>query len=160
MKKFIVDHINVAIIITSALLLFLLALVVILATKKHNATKGMSNEYIINEEKVELAGTKVVSNDNLSAEQCLNDICVSNVVVYSTTSQGRVECTITNNSEKEKSGYLKIVLGDKKLVLGYKKLAVGDSITTTSQFNGYSLQDIDNYSLEKLTNSERKAIVK
>lgn len=160
MKKFIVDHINVAIIITSALLIFLLALMVILATKKHNVTKSMSNEYVISEENVELAGTKVVSNDNLSTEQCLNDICVSNVVIYSTTNQGRVECTITNKTEKEKSGYLKIVLGDKKLVLGYKKLAVGDSITTTSQFNGYSLQGIDNYSLEKLTKAERKAIVK
>lgn len=160
MKKFIIDHVNIAIIIVSVLLIFLLALAVILSTKKKQSFKAMNNNYEIIEKEVELAGTKVVSNDNLSTEQCLNDICVSNVVIYSTTNQGRVECTITNKTEKEKSGYLKIVLGDKKLVLGYKKLAAGDSITTTSQFNGYSLQGIDNYSLEKLTKAERKTIVK
>ena len=99
MKKFIKEHRNIVIIIVSVLLVLLIIIAIILATKGHKNLKKMPNEYIIQEREVELPGTKVVSNDNLNSEQCLDGICVSNVVIHSTTDQGRVECTITNKSD-------------------------------------------------------------
>ena len=160
MKKFIKEHRNIVIIIVSVLLVLLIIIAIILATKGHKNLKKMPNEYIIQEREVELPGTKVVSNDNLNSEQCLDGICVSNVVIHSTADQGRVECTITNKSEKKKKGYLKLVFNDKKLVVSYATLAVNDSTKAYAQFSGYSLQDVSDYSLEKVTKEEKKAFAK
>ena len=159
MKKFIKEHSTLAIVIISVLLILLVILGVILATRQKNSHKVMGNDYLIQEKEVEFPGTKVVSTDGLKEEKCLNNICVSNITVYSNDSRGRIECTITNKTQEKKSGYLKVLFDNQTLIVAYNNLLPEGSTKAVAQFEGYSLKDANNYSLDSLSKEELEKIV-
>lgn len=162
MKKFIKEKSNLLIIIVSILIIILIVLGLVLITKHRNksSNEDMSSEYIFKDTVVELAGTKIISNDKLKVEHCLNDICISNMKVYSTENEGRIECTITNKTNETKSGYFKVIFGKKVVLVGYNELMPDTSTKKVSEFVGFSLQDANDYKLEKLSKEEKKSINK
>ena len=160
MKKFIKENKTVSTIIISVILILLITLLVLLLKKDKEKGEPFPNNYIFENRVVELPGTKVVTNDDLNAEQCIDEICVSNVKIYSTKTEGRIECTVTNKGEQTKSDYLRVIFGDKGVVIHYTNVNPGESKETVAQFRNGSLQDAANFTLEKLTKKEKKAIVR
>ena len=160
MKKFIKENKTVSIIIISILFVLIVAILVLLLRKDNKNSEPLPNDYIFEDKVVELPGTKVVTSDDLNAEQCIDDICVSNVKIYSTKTEGRIECTVTNKGEQTKSDYMRVKFGDKGVVIHYTNVNPGESIETVAQFRNGSLQDATSFTLEKLTAKEKKAIVR
>ena len=138
MKEFIKEKSNLLIIIVSILIIILIVLGLVLITK-HRNKKNISD---------------------IMCNICLNDICISNMKVYSTENEGRIECTITNKTNKTKSGYFKVFFGKKVVLVGYNELMPNTSTKKVSEFVGFSLQDADDYKLEKLSKEEKKSINK
>ena len=150
MKNFIKEHTTLSIVIVSILLLFLIVLGIILMNKvSKEKAEYLPNEYIFADKVSELKGTKTISNANLKKEQCIDNICVSNVAIYSTKNEVRVECTITNKGKKRKSGRLQLNFGNKKLTVSYMNLSVGDETKAFANFYDMNLQVVTEYTLEK-----------
>lgn len=118
------------------------------------------NDYNYNNTPRELTNTTVYSNDTLSSSHCLNGICISKATFYYTDSVGRVEYTITNTSNKVKSGYLKMVFNEQSLIVSYKNLKPNESIISKSQYMGMEIKNKDDYKLEKLSDDEISQIIK
>ncbi len=161
MEKFVKENKD-SLILFATVLAFLLAIIIVALTSKklQNEVENMGNEYIFEDKVVELPGTKEISTDELKAEHCLDTICITDVTVYSTESEGRIECTVTNKGEESASGYLRLKFGEKGVVVHYTDISPEDSSKVVAQFKGGSLQDATDYTIEKLSKSERKNIVK
>ena len=122
---------------------------------------GRGNDYKFQEEVIEIPGTTIYKNDELSAKHCINEICIENVVFYYNDKVGRVEYTITNTSKKKKSGYLKMVFNNTtSLLITYSDLESNESIKSESQYMGIEIEDKSDYKLVELTEEEINKIIK
>ena len=159
MKKFITENMRIIIIILSILILLLIIIGLVLIT---NSTKDKNDQtdYTISNEVVELPGTKVLKSDKLAEEHCLDNICVSDVIIYTVNNEGRMECNITNKSNDTKSGYLRLKFNKESLIISYQDLLPDSSSKATAQYTNKKINDVDDYSLEKLTNEEQKSLIK
>lgn len=159
MKNFIKDNMKLIIIILSILILLLIIIGLVLISKSSKNEEGF-NDYEISNEVVELPGTKVVKNDTLKEEHCIDKICVSDVVIYKTDKDGRVECNITNKNENTESGYLRLKFNEIHLIVAYKNVLSNSSSKAVAQYTNMDIKDIGNYSVEKLTKKEIKSLIK
>lgn len=157
MMKFIKKN-KILIIIICIIVLIVIGLILFFNSNREQEPE--INDYNYNNTPRELTDTTVYSNDNLSSSHCLNGICISKATFYYTDSVGRVEYTITNTSDKEKSGYLKMVFKEQSLIISYKKLKPKESITSKSQYIGMEISNKEDYKLEKLSDDEISQIIK
>ena len=118
----------------------------------------VKNNYIISEKVVEMPGTKIITNDNMKAEHCLNDICLTNTTFYNNDKVGRVECMIINKTSEVKSGYLKLLVDGKSLVLSYSELEPQKEELVTIRYKGADFSSVEDFTLSKLSRQEIKAI--
>jgi hypothetical protein len=109
---------------------------------------------------VEEPGTVTISNDDLSSNHCIDDICLSNVKIYYVDTQGRVDFTITNYSKKTVTGYLRLKFGNESLVIPYNKLKSNKSVNSSTMFIAKDLSQAVDYTIEKLTDEEISKIIK
>ena len=157
MKKKINENMNLIIIVLSILILILIILSLVLISKS-NSTTGSEN--IILDEVVELPGTKIISNEKLKQEHCLNDVCVSEVSIYKVGNDGRLECKVENKSEKIKTGYFKLVFESTSFIIAYRDLKPGIFEKSVAQFTNKKITDTSDYVLEELSKEEQKSIIK
>ena len=155
--KFIRKHLILLIII---LIVILVVVGIILFLNRNPRRDNIGNTYKFNNEVVELPNTVSYKNDNLISKHCLKDICIENATFYYNDEMGRVEYTITNNSNKTVSGYLKMVFNDQSLIIVYKDLVPKKTINSFSQYTGIEIKDKTDYKLEKLSKEEIKSIIK
>ena len=156
MKKKINENMKSIIIVLSILILILIIGALVLIGKSNK--NGYAN--IIESEVVEFPGTKVISNDNLKKEHCLNDICVSDVNIYKVDNKGRLECKVENKSEQTRSGYLKLKFQETSFTIAYRDLKPGIFEKSIAQFTNKKITDTTDYVLEELTKEEEKSIIK
>ena len=157
MKKKINENMKLIIIVLSILILILIVLALVLISKGNN-TSGSGNRIL--DEVVELPGTKIITNDKLKQDHCLNDICVSDVKIYIIDNDGRLECKVVNNSKKTKSGYFKLVFQSTSFIIAYRDLKPGIFEKSVAQFTNKKITDTSDYVLEELTKEEQKSIIK
>ena len=101
-----------------------------------------------------------ITNQSLKKEQCINDLCVRNVVLNSYPNKGSITYKITNKSNKELSGYLKLVFDSYTAYIVYDKLGAGKTEDGYVGYSGFDLRNEKEYKLQKLTDSEYSAIIK
>ena len=116
--------------------------------------KTHEKPYILSDGVAEIPGTITYTNDDLKKGHCLDGICVLDVTFYYIDDEGRLECTILNQSSKEESGYLKLVFGEDRLTVVYRNLSPGKMVKTISKYHKLTIPDKDDYVLEKLTDEE------
>lgn len=155
--KFIRKYMIILIIV---LIVILITVGIILFLNRNPRRDNVGNSYNYNNEIIELPNTISYKNEKLSEKHCLKNICISDVTFYYNEEIGRVEYTITNNSNKTVSGYLKMVFNDKSLVVVYKDLSPKQTINSFSQYSGIEINDKSDYKLEKLSKKEIKQIIK
>ena len=155
--KFIRKHL-IAIIIVLIVILIIVGVILYLNSKPKLANIG--NSYKFNSEEIELPNTVSYKNEKLSSKHCLNDVCIEDATFYYNNEVGRVEYTITNNSDKTVSGYMKMVFNEQSLVIVYKDLFPKRTVKSSSQYMGMEITDKNDYKLEKLTKEEIKSIIK
>ena len=155
--NFIKKH-KILIIIISIIILIIVGVILFLTYGGHDSGRG--NHYIIDDEVIELPGTVTYKNEALASEHCLNGICISDAVFYYNDEFGRVEYKITNNSNKKKSGYLRMIFKDQTLLVRYKDLEPNKTVESKSQYVGIEITDKSDYKLEELTKEEISKIKK
>ena len=101
-----------------------------------------------------------VTNKNMKKEQCVNDICIKDVVVTCYPDRGSIKYKITNKGKSEVSGYLKMVFDNYTGYIVYNNLGGGKTEDGYIGYSGYDLRKIKEYQLRKLSNSEYSVIVK
>lgn len=155
--KFIKDN-KILIIIIAIVVLIIVGIILFL----NSGTKKDSyyNNYKFGTKTVELPNTKKYTNEKLDAEHCLNEICIFDAVFYYNDEVGRVEYKITNTSNKEKSGYIKMVFDEESLIVVYKNLLPKSVVDSQSQYMGIEIKNKDDYKLEKLTKEEMRKLAK
>lgn len=159
MKKFITENMKIIIIILSILILLLIIIGLIFAAKT-TKDRNDQTDYTFSNEVVELPGTKILKSDKLAEEHCLDNICVSDVIIYTVNNEGRMECNITNKSNDTKSGYLRLKFNKESLIISYQDLSPDSSSKATAQYTNKKIDNINDYSLEKLTKEEIKTLIK
>ena len=146
---------KIIIIIITIAILILVGLIIFFITPKNNNYIG--NTYNFSDDTLK---EDTYKSDQLSSKHCLNNICINDVTFYYNDKMGRVEYTITNNSNEVESGYLKMVFNDQSLLVIYKNLNPNETINSRSQYEGIEIKDKSDYKLEKLTKEEISKIVK
>ena len=101
-----------------------------------------------------------VTNNGLKKEQCINDICISNVYIICTKIGGTIHFTVKNNSKKTKSGYLKINFDDYNTFIVYSKVEPGKTKNGFTTYHNHDLTKTNDYSISELTNDDLSRIVK
>lgn len=149
---------GILIIIIAIVILLVIGLILYLNGKP--IKNDLLNSYDYDDKVVELPNTSTYKNDKLSSKHCLNDICIDNATFYYNDNEGRVEYTITNNSNSIKSGYLKMIFKDQNLKIIYKNLEPKKTIKSRSSYMGIDIKDKSDYKLEELTKEEISKIVK
>lgn len=155
--EFIKKH-KILIIVIGIVLLLIIGIILFIISGSKILTRG--NRYNFSDEIIELPNTVTYKNEELSKEHCLNKICISNAVFHYNDDIGRVEYSITNNSKKTTSGYMKMVFKEQSLIVVYKDLGPGETIKSESQYMGIKIEDTSDYKLVKLTKKEISKIVK
>lgn len=160
MKSKLIENKNLKIILP-IILFFVLILIVALASKadKNRDDKVLEDGYTISNEVVELPGTNIISNEALNATKCIDDICLSDVKIYSAEGIGRVECMAVNNTSEVKSGNIEITLGEAKILISYKNLEPGESRKLEAGYGGGTIENVNDYSIRFLTPEEEKEII-
>ena len=149
---------KIIIIVIIILILVLIGLIIKLCFKPKRGITG--NNYIIPKEVIELPNTVTYENEELSSKHCIDDICIDNAIFYYNDEEGRVEYTITNNSDEIKSGYLKMIFKDQELIIIYKDLLPKKTVNSRSQYIGMEIKDKSDYTLKKLSKEEIGKIIK
>ena len=149
---------KILIIVIAIIILVIVGLIVLLIPKKGEDEWG--NSYNFSDDVVELPDTVTYNNEKLTSRHCLNSICVEEVTFYYSNDTGRVEYTITNTSNKTKSGYLKMVFKNEFLIIAYKDLVPKRTIKSRTQYTGKEIKDKSDYKLKKLTKEEISKIKK
>ena len=142
---------------SGVVIVFLLFLLCFAFFGSNVKTEKGYNKYKISSKHKEIPGTDIINSDTLTSEHCLNDICVSNLVIYN-NSFGRMEYKVTNKGSKEATGYLKINFGEKSIIIYYQNIAPNKSVNSYSQFSGEDYSGVIDYSLEELTKEEKDKI--
>lgn len=152
---------DIMIIITTIILIILLVLIVVLASKGNKKEdKAATDGYVISDEVVELPGTNIFTSDALNATKCIDDICTSNVKIYASEGIGRVECDVTNNTDKVADGYLKLTAGELDLLIAYVNVNPGETKKVEAGYGNLTLTNADDYSIRVLTPEEEAKIIK
>lgn len=149
-KKDKTRNIVIAVLVVAILILLILIIVNIFKTDDTKTTEGV---YIVPGEYTDPNLVKV-TNRNLKKEQCVDNICVSNIVINCDESYGKIDYVIKNKNKSKKSGYLKITIGDYSSYIIYNELGAGKSKNEYIFYNGYDLRKAKNYSIKKLTVDE------
>jgi uncharacterized protein YxeA len=149
---------KILIIIVLIIILIIVGVILFFTYGGHDSGRG--NNYIIDDEVIELPGTVTYKSETLSSKHCLNDICISDAIFYYNGEIGRVEYKITNTSNKKKSGYLHMVFKDQTLLVRYKDLEPNKTVESKSQYTGIEITDKSDYKLEELTKEEINKIKK
>lgn len=118
-----------------------------------------NNFYKYSEETTELEGTEVITNDRLKDLHCLDRICISDVEITYLETFGRVDYTVWNRGSKKESGYLKLNFGTNTVLVSYQDLKPDQKISSSYQFFTEDFHSVTDYTIEKLTKEEKKAIV-
>ena len=139
-----------------SLLLLLIGGILLLFNKTINLT-GTNNK------KAYLTGTKI-TNTNLDAEQCINNVCISNVVVYWYKDQGKIEYDINNKNATQTPAYFKLVFKNNvEIPIFNNEIAENSKINSFSQYLG-EIKNAENtfqsYTLKKMTELEYSEIRK
>ena len=132
---------------------------VILAPGKKEESTFKNDNYYISGEIKEATGTKEYSNETLQSKHCLDDICISEAKFYYLDNQGRVDYVIENVGSTKKSGLYKMVFGEDKLIISFKNLEPGKTHKSTAQYLDKTISDMNDYSLEYLTEEEKNSVV-
>ena len=160
MRKKIKNNKMVLISIAIVVFLILLVLIVALAVRSHPAPKYNENSgYTFIDSTVETPGSEVYTNDQIKAEHCLGDICLTDVKVYYVNESGRLDCKITNKGNSKATGYLKINLGFTSLIIAYKNLEAGGTADTSASFYNVKFKQFADYSLSELSKEDKSKIV-
>ena len=159
MKKLVAAHKEIVFIVL--IIVFLLIAIVLgvwlAPDKKEN--KKSNDKYQFTGEVKEIEGTTEYSNDDLKKDHCIDDICISEATFYYLGNEGRVDYVITNKSSSKQSGSYKMVFGDDYLVVYFTDLEPGKPVKTTSQYVGKTIPNMENYTLEYLTEEEKSKII-
>ena len=115
------------------------------------------NQYKISNKIVELKDTNIISNETLSSEHCLDDICVKDLKIFD-GDIGRIEYTIINNGSKEASNILKLNFGETYAYIAFSALQPGKSIQSKTVYHKKSYANVEDYKLENLTDEEKSKI--
>lgn len=159
MKKWVKAHKEtVYIVLIIVALLVVIILGVLLAPEKKDNPKSNNNYHFTNEVK-EIEGTVEYSTDDLKKDHCIDDICISDATFYYLGDEGRIDYVVTNNSSSKKSGSYKMVFGDEYLVVYFTDIEPGKSFKTTSQYIGKTIPNMDDYTLDYLTDEEQSKII-
>lgn len=163
MKKFVFDKKKLIAVLLILILAIILIVLGIFVSKRDINSKEDNlieqNFYDISSDKGELPGNITITNDAMKAAHCLNDICIEDVVVYNADSIGRVDYTIINNSNNVASGYLKMNFSTGSVIIAYSSLSVGKKEESTSQYNGFDINNTFDYTLEELNEADLEKIV-
>lgn len=152
---------NIMLIIAALIVICIATIIVSVVSYRRNNPQDNThkNNYDISEKVIEMPGTKIITNDNMKAEHCLNDICLTNATFYSNGKVGRVECIIINKTSEVKSGYLKLLVNGKNLILSYDNLEPQSEKKAIIRYKGADLSSVEDYTLSNLSDQEVKAII-
>ena len=145
--------------IIGIVLVILILIIIFLIPKKSNKKDNFEGIYIlpgIPEDKDRVK----VSNHTLNKEQCVEDICVRNVVINCYSDKGGIEYQITNKGKEKKTGYLKMEFDNFTATIVYQDLEKGKYVDGYSGYSGYDLRKVKSYRLKKLSDSDYQSIVK
>lgn len=148
MKK-ILKNKKIIFIIIAFVIVIIAAIIFALSFNKKKVKSGSElsgEQYSFSNEIVELKGNVKVTSDKLNEKHCVDDICISNLVINSADNDGRIEYTLTNNSSKT-SGYLKLNINNSNIIISYSDLNVGESKEYKIMFHGKSFSNVKDYSV-------------
>jgi len=146
------------IIIPTIIISFLLILFGISQIGKNSSSITDNNQYRVSDTVVELDGTKIIKNQQLTDGHCLDDICVKDLVVYDLNGEGRIEYTISNNGSSEASDFLKLNFGNSYIYIHYSALQPGRSVKSRTIYRSGDFTNINDFTIEKLTAEELNKI--
>ena len=145
---------NKLIIIIGSIVLIIVIIFIVVILNKDDKVKNKKNSYNIESKKIELPNTIKYTNDNLNKSHCINDICISKLVFYSTDNGGRIEYDIYNSSNDRKSGVLRLNFSGEYLIIVYDDLAGQNKISSFSGFEGMSITNKNDYVLEEYSDKD------
>lgn len=152
---------KMVIVIPIIVLAFLLLIIGICYAGSNGSKKDpLENQYRISDNVVELSGTEIIENDNLTAEHCLGDICVKDVTIYQAGNEGRIEYTIINKGSNEATDILKLNFGDTFTYISFTILQPGKSVKSRTFFRNGDYSNVTDYTLENLTEEEKESIIR
>ncbi len=157
LKEFIVNNKRTIVILVIVLLLVVCS-VVIFKKISVKPTELHSEFYEFSSDEKEISGTQRYSNDLLTSEHCIGDICVRDVTFHYVNKIQKIEYVILNNGKKKATGYLYMKYGNHKILLSYSSLEPGKTVKNTSQLFGVEFEQHDDYTLSELTEEEKAAI--
>ena len=149
---------NIVIVVLVIAIIILLVLILINIFKKEDKKKVTEGVYIVPGEIAD-PNMKKVTNRNYKKEKCVDNICVSNIVINCDKDYGKIDYTIKNKGKKKESGYLKITIGDYSSYIIYKDLGSGKSKNEYIFYNDYDLRKAKDYTIRKLTVDESVSTV-
>lgn len=144
------------IIIICSLLLILALIFVIRASKSEDESYKKNNYKFLNSSK-DLPGTKLVKNDKLASEHCLNGICLVDTVIHDNSPLGVVTYTIINKSGENASDVIKMHFTSGDLLVAYS-ISKDEKISSSSQYNNLDLSKEEDFTLVELTSEEKSKI--
>ncbi len=146
------------ILISIFIISFLLLLFVFI--KNENVNKKESN--LINDYKFSSSekykDAEIITNDKLKSNHCIDNICISNLIIYQAKSYCNIEMNITNKGKFKASGYLKLVFKDQEMTVKYNNLESKATRNYTIHLNENKLNDMSDFKVRKLTKDELKNI--
>lgn len=101
---------------------------------------------------------KKITNETLSAKHCLNEICLTDLVIYESDEFTNIEFIITNVSNVEKEGYLKLVIDNRELTIDYGKMKVQEAKPYYINLPAGTVINAVDYSIRELTTEEFNSI--
>ena len=158
MKEFIKKNIVIIIIIIAITIIFAGVLSLIISQNKNNSSN--SEKYKLKETVKEMPGTKRYTTEQLRSSHCLEKICITDATFYYVDDKGRVEYTITNNSDDVVSGYLKMVFENQSLVIAYNSVNPHQTVKTASYYQNVVFDNKSDYVLQPLDKKDLENIVK
>ena len=159
MKK---NGVKIIIVIAAVFLLVGIVEMVIFSRKEKDNnpdTSKLQSHYDFSEKVEERPGTQKYSSETLSASHCLDGICVENATFYYTDAGGRLEYTLMNQTNETASGLLKMVFDKQSLIIAYQDLAPGAKVETSSYYTNKTIEKMEDYHLEHLSEEDNKKIV-
>jgi len=159
MKK---NTVKIIVVVAAIFLIVGIVEIVIFSKKENNNTESIfhaEDHYNISPKVEELPGTKVYSNPNLTSSHCYKSICVEDATFYYREDGGRLEYTISNESQEIASGLLKLVFGKQSLIISYQDLAPGAKVSTVSYYSDKKIEKMEEYRIEELSSKDMEKVI-
>jgi len=145
----------VTVVVFLSLLLFVIGSVLLFGGK--DKKKGGKAEYDIAEVDI-YKDFKVTTSEKLKKEHCLDKICINDLTIYQDDGKYDIVFKIKNTGSLKKSGYLKVVFGNRPLTVKYTNLKGKSSTNYTIQLGKYGLGEVDDFEVRELTDKELSKI--